>query len=104
MAGAVLIAYAAWSARIRFVWAVLAAPTAFTFATLSAKVYPALLPVLVPLVFAVAGFIAEEVKRSGMLDDYPNIDGIVALIMGLSRAITPGTNVVLGADYELVML
>jgi phage terminase large subunit-like protein len=32
------------------------------------------------------------------------IDGIVALIMGLSRAITPGTNVVLGADYELVML
>ena len=32
------------------------------------------------------------------------IDGIVALIMGLSRAITPGTNIVLGADYELVML
>jgi phage terminase large subunit-like protein len=32
------------------------------------------------------------------------IDGIVALIMGLSRAITPGTNVVLGSDYELVML
>jgi phage terminase large subunit-like protein len=32
------------------------------------------------------------------------IDGIVALIMGLSRAITPGTNVVLGPDYELVML
>jgi len=32
------------------------------------------------------------------------IDGIVALIMGLSRAITPGTAVVLGADYELVML
>jgi phage terminase large subunit-like protein len=32
------------------------------------------------------------------------IDGIVALIMALSRAITPGTNVVLGADYELVML
>jgi len=32
------------------------------------------------------------------------IDGIVALIMGISRAITPGTNVVLGADYELVML
>ncbi len=32
------------------------------------------------------------------------IDGIVALIMGLSRAITLGTNVVLGADYELVML
>ena len=29
----------------------------------------------------VAGFIAEEVKRSGMLDDYPNIDGIVALKM-----------------------
>ena len=26
------------------------------------------------------------------------IDGIVALIMGLSRAIAPGTNVVLGAD------
>ena len=32
------------------------------------------------------------------------IDGIVALIMGISRAMTPGTNVVLGADYELVML
>lgn len=32
------------------------------------------------------------------------IDGIVALIMGLSRAITPGTAVVLGSDYELVML
>ncbi len=32
------------------------------------------------------------------------IDGVVALIMGLSRAITPGTNVILGADYELVML
>ena len=32
------------------------------------------------------------------------IDGIIALIMGLSRAITPGTAVVLGADYELVML
>ena len=29
----------------------------------------------------VAGFIAEEVKRSGMLDAYPNIDGIVALKM-----------------------
>jgi len=32
------------------------------------------------------------------------IDGIVALIMALSRAITPGTTVVLGADYELLML
>ena len=32
------------------------------------------------------------------------IDGIVALIMGLSRAITPGTNVVLGADYELLAI
>lgn len=32
------------------------------------------------------------------------IDGIVALIMALSRAITPGTNIVLGADYELVMV
>lgn len=32
------------------------------------------------------------------------IDGIVALIMALSRAITPGTNVVLGADYELMSL
>jgi altronate hydrolase len=29
----------------------------------------------------VAGFIADEVRRSGMLDDYPNIDGIVALKM-----------------------
>ncbi len=27
----------------------------------------------------VAGFIAKEIERSGMLDDYPNIDGIVAL-------------------------
>jgi phage terminase large subunit-like protein len=32
------------------------------------------------------------------------IDGIVALIMGLSRAITPGNHIELGADYELVML
>ena len=29
----------------------------------------------------VAGFIAEEVKRSGVLNDYPNIDGVVALKM-----------------------
>lgn len=29
----------------------------------------------------VAGFIAEEVKRQGLLNDYPNIDGIVALKM-----------------------
>ncbi len=27
----------------------------------------------------VAGFIAKEIERSGVLDDYPNIDGIVAL-------------------------
>lgn len=27
----------------------------------------------------VAGFIAEEIKRSGILKDYPNIDGVVAL-------------------------
>ncbi|WP_374621205.1 UxaA family hydrolase [Devosia sp.] len=27
----------------------------------------------------VAGFIAQEIERSGILDDYPNIDGIVAL-------------------------
>ncbi len=27
----------------------------------------------------VAGFIAREIERSGLLDDYPNIDGIVAL-------------------------
>ncbi|MBA0014135.1 MAG: terminase large subunit [Nitrosospira sp.] len=32
------------------------------------------------------------------------IDGIVALIMALSRAFLPGDSVVLGADYELVML
>ena len=32
------------------------------------------------------------------------IDGIVALIMALSRAIKPGDAVVLGADYELVLL
>ena len=29
----------------------------------------------------VAGFIADEVKRSGLLDDFPNIDGVVALKM-----------------------
>jgi altronate hydrolase len=29
----------------------------------------------------VAGFIAEELRRSGLLDDYPNIDGVVALKM-----------------------
>ena len=29
----------------------------------------------------VAGFIADEVKRSGLLNDYPNIDGVVALKM-----------------------
>ncbi len=32
------------------------------------------------------------------------IDGIVALIMALSRAIKPGDSVVLGADYELMLL
>ena len=32
------------------------------------------------------------------------IDGIVALIMALSRAIKPGDNVVLGSDYELMLL
>ena len=32
------------------------------------------------------------------------IDGIVALIMALSRAIKPGESVVLGADYELMVL
>ena len=32
------------------------------------------------------------------------IDGIVALILGLSRAITPGTQVVLGSDYDLMAL
>jgi phage terminase large subunit-like protein len=32
------------------------------------------------------------------------IDGIVALIMALSRAIKPGDSVVLGSDYELVLL
>ncbi|NVO06625.1 MAG: terminase large subunit [Rhodoferax sp.] len=32
------------------------------------------------------------------------IDGIVALIMALSRAIKPGESVVLGSDYELVLL
>jgi phage terminase large subunit-like protein len=32
------------------------------------------------------------------------IDGIVALIMAISRAIKPGDSVVLGADYELLML
>jgi phage terminase large subunit-like protein len=32
------------------------------------------------------------------------IDGIVALIMALSRAFLPGENVVLGSDYELMLL
>ena len=32
------------------------------------------------------------------------IDGVVALIMALSRAMTPGTSIVLSADYELVAL
>jgi phage terminase large subunit-like protein len=32
------------------------------------------------------------------------IDGIVALIMALSRAIKSGENVVLGSDYELMLL
>ena len=32
------------------------------------------------------------------------IDGIVALIMALSRAIKPGESVVLGSDYELMVL
>ena len=32
------------------------------------------------------------------------IDGIVALIMAISRAITPGQSLVIGADYELVAL
>jgi phage terminase large subunit-like protein len=32
------------------------------------------------------------------------IDGIVALIMALARAIKPGDSVVLGADYELMLL
>jgi phage terminase large subunit-like protein len=32
------------------------------------------------------------------------IDGIVALIAALSRAIKPGGGVVIGSDYELVML
>lgn len=30
----------------------------------------------------VARFIAEEVTRSGILDDYPNVDGVVALVHG----------------------
>jgi altronate hydrolase len=29
-----------------------------------------------------ARFIAEEVKRSGMLADYPNVDGVIALTHG----------------------
>jgi phage terminase large subunit-like protein len=32
------------------------------------------------------------------------IDGVVALIMAISRAIVPGISIVLGADYELVLL
>jgi phage terminase large subunit-like protein len=32
------------------------------------------------------------------------IDGIVALIMAISRAIKPGNSVVLGSDYELMLL
>jgi phage terminase large subunit-like protein len=32
------------------------------------------------------------------------IDGIVALIMAISRAIKPGDTTVLGSDYELMVL
>ena len=32
------------------------------------------------------------------------IDGIVALIMALARAFLPGDAVILGADYELMLL
>ena len=30
----------------------------------------------------VARLIAQEVERSGMLDDYPNVDGVIALVHG----------------------
>ena len=30
----------------------------------------------------VARFVAREVEKSGMLDDYPNVDGVIALVHG----------------------
>ena len=34
-----------------------------------------------------ARFIADEINRSGMLDDYPNIDGVISLVHGTGCAI-----------------
>ncbi|MBV9637026.1 MAG: UxaA family hydrolase, partial [Methylobacteriaceae bacterium] len=31
---------------------------------------------------SVARFMAKEVERSGILDDYPNVDGVIALVHG----------------------
>lgn len=44
-----------------------------------------------------ARFIVEEVNRSGMLDDYPNIDGVISLVHGTGCGIDAN-----GEAYELL--
>lgn len=46
---------------------------------------------------SVARFIAEEIERSGVLRDYPNIDGVVALVHGTGCGID-----VKGPAYDLL--
>jgi altronate hydrolase len=46
---------------------------------------------------SVARFIAEEVTRSGMLDDYPDIDGVIPLVHGTGCALD-----IKGEGYELL--
>ncbi len=46
---------------------------------------------------SVAQFIAEEVKRSGLLDDYPNVDGVIPLVHGGGCALD-----VNGEGYEIL--
>jgi altronate hydrolase len=46
---------------------------------------------------SVARFIAREVERSGMLDDYPNIDGVIPLVHGTGCAMDNK-----GEGYEIL--
>jgi len=46
---------------------------------------------------SVARFMAEEVNRSGMLADYPNIDGVIALVHGLGCGMD-----INGEGYEIL--
>jgi altronate hydrolase len=46
---------------------------------------------------SVARFIAEEVTRSGMLDEYPDIDGVIPLVHGTGCALD-----IKGEGYELL--